>query len=100
MLRGMATDRDLDAYADDELVPARIAARFLGLHPDTMRQRTTLAAIPPASVTPGGMRRWSVGELREYRRRTAAAARRPPADTETPETEAETQPAAAVGAAA
>ncbi len=54
---------DTNTYRDDELVPIGIAARILGVSIDTVR-RWDAAGHIRARRTPGGQRRFRVGDLR------------------------------------
>jgi len=47
------------------LVPVAVAARELGVHPDTLRRREKERRIEPAERTPGGRRRYDFAKLKQ-----------------------------------
>jgi MerR family regulatory protein len=64
------TVEDNREYADDDLVRVSIAARMIGVSRETMRKYGDDGLLP-VRRTPGGQRRFRVGDLRGSRPRAA-----------------------------
>ena len=57
------------------LVPIGVAAREMGVHPDTLRRWESEGRIEPAERTPGGRRRYDLSKLRHLAPHKAPSAR-------------------------